>query len=212
MKEKKTFLYSGFILGILFVLSGVGLVIYSFRDEVLENKYIVEKSTEYVSKKKDLHKGEFSVTKNVDYVLKGRYKITYKIDYKQASGNVLFADKSKITITDIFGDGYKMDTNEIFINNDPIKLYSSSTVTSDYEMSYNNNTFEVVFPKDKVVKYNKIVVYVELKERAVNTEYITSKEAFYTFVPSIKNSYYEKKSMQSYSIEGTGSIVLKNKQ
>ena len=212
MKGKKAFLYSNFVLGILLIFSGVVLVILSFRDEVLDNKYIVEKSTEYVSKKKDLHKGEFSITKDVDYVLNGRYKITYNIAYKQFSGNILFADKSKVTITDIFGDGYKLDTNEIFINNDPIKLYSSSTVTSDYEMNYNNNTFEIVFPKDKVFKYNRIVLYIDLTERIVNTEFVTSKESFYTFVPNVKNDYYEKKTMQSYSIEGFGSIVLKAKQ
>ena len=212
MKGKKVFIYSGFVFSILLIFSGVVLVILSFRDEVLDNKYIVEKSTGYVSNKKELSKGEFSVTKDVNYVFKGRYKITYHIDYKQYSGNVLFADKSKISIIDIFGDGYELDTNEILINNDPIKLYSSNTLTSDYVINYDNNTFEIIIPKDKIFKYNRIVLCIDLTERIVNTEFVTSKEAFYTFVPNLKNDFYPKKTMQSYLIEGTGSIVLKNKQ
>ncbi len=212
MKGKKVVIYFGLFFSTFLIFSGVILVVLSFRDEVLDNKYIVEKSTEFVAEKKELHKGEFYVAKDVDYVSNGRYKITYIIDYRQESGNILFADKSKIIITDIFGDGYKLDTNQIFINNDPIRLYSSYTVTSDYEMHYDNNTFEIIFPKDKIFRYNRITLFIDLTERTVNTEFVTSKEAFYSFVPSIKNGFYEKKSMQSYSIKGSGSIVLKNKQ
>ena len=92
------FIGFGFVFGILLIFSGMALVILSFRDEVINNKYVVEKSNGYVSNKKDLEPGEFSVTKDIEYVSNGRYKITYNIDYKQYSGNVLFADKSDVTI------------------------------------------------------------------------------------------------------------------
>lgn len=212
MKGKKVFIYIEFVFSILLIFSGIVLVILSFRDEVLDNKYIVEKSTGFTSDKKDLHKGEFYVAKDIDYVLNGRYKITYMIEYNQNSKDILFADKSKVSITDVFGDGYKLDTSEIFINNDPIRLYSSNTITSDYEMNYDNNTFEIIFPKDKIFRYNRVTLFIDLIERFTNTEFVTSKEAFYSFTPNVKNEFYKKKGMQSYSIDGSGSIVLKNKQ
>ena len=210
MNKRKIFIYTCLVIGLILIVLGIFLVICSFKHEVLDGKYIVEKATEFTFNKKPLSKGQVSVTKDVKYVSKGTYEIIFKINYNQEDESILFADKSKVIITDIIGDGYKLDTDKVYINKDPIKLYSYNTVTSDYVLNYNNNTFEIMFPKDKIFKYNTIVLYVKLVDRDVNKKYVTSKESYYSFTPNIKNDFYEKKAMQSYVIDGSGYIVLQN--
>lgn len=212
MKKRKGFIYFSFILSLFFIISGIILVVCSFKSEILDEKYIIDRATNYTSTNKDLKTGEFSVTKDVIYVSKGTYKITYKINYNQEDQKILFASKSKVSITDIISDSYKLDTDRILINKSPMKLYSSNTITSDYEIHYDNNTFEISFPKDKLFKHHTITYYLTLIDRNINTEYVTSKESYYSFTPSKKNDYYQKKASQSYVIEGNGIIILKDKK
>ena len=211
MYKRRTIIYLCFILGLFSVLSGVYLVINSFKHEVLDEKYIVEQATEFKSENKSLSKGEVSVTKNVKYLSKGNYEITLRINHNQDDESILFSNKSKFTITEVIGDGYELNTDKIIINKDPIRLYSHNTITSDYEMRHDNNTFEISFPNNKVFKYNTITFYIKLVDRDLSIKYNTSKESYYSFTPSAMNDYYNKKTMQSYMIEGSGYIILRNK-
>ncbi len=211
MNMRKVFGYLCLVLSIISITLGVYLVINSFKHETLDGKYIIERSTDYNSEKKELSEGEISVIKDVKYISKGRYKIVFKINYNTGSENKLLSNKSKFTITEIIGDSFKLDTDKIIINKDPIKLYSYNTITSDYEMNYNNNTFEISFPNNKIFKYNTVTLFINLIGRDINTKYVTSKESYYSLIPNRNNDFYSKKTMQSYIIDGNGYIVLQNK-
>ena len=54
MRKRKTYLYFCFILSLLFIISGIILVVCSFKSEILDGKYIVEKSTNYKAEKEEL--------------------------------------------------------------------------------------------------------------------------------------------------------------
>lgn len=211
MKKKIVVLYIFLIVGILMMLSGTILTVYSFKHEVLDEKYIVKEVTNFTSSKKELKQGEVNVSKDVDYISKGIYKIIYKINYNREDIDLLFSNKSNFSITDVFGDSYKLAKDEILINKDAVKLYNYNTVTSDYKLSYNDNTFEIFFPIEKIENYKTITIYIQLKDREVNKKYYTSKESYYSFVPNITNDFYTKKTMQSYIIDGNGYILLENK-
>lgn len=211
MKIKKVFLYSCFMIGLILVISGIFLTICSFKREVLDDKYIVKESTGYTAENKKLKKGEINVTKEVDYVSKGMYKIIYKINYNREDIDLLFSNKSDFSIIDVIGDSYKLAKDEIMINKNPVKLYSYSTITSDYKLSYIDNTFEIVFPIEKIGNYKTITIYIELKDREVNKKHYTSNESYYSFVPNVTNDFYSKKTIQSYVIDGSGYIFLEKK-
>lgn len=211
MNKKKLFLYIFLFLSVLIILFGIVLVICSFMHETLDEKYIIKEVTGYTPSDKKLKKGEVSVSRNVLYIRNGEYKITYNINYNREDLDILFSNNSKFTITDVIESAYKLSRNTVIINDQSVKLYSYNTVTSDYEMNYTNNTFEISFPIKKIEKYNSIVIYIKLEDRETNKKYFTSSEAYYTFVPNSVNDFYNKKATQSYVIDGDGYILLENK-
>lgn len=211
MRTKKVFIYSCFIIGLILAISGIFLTICSFKHEVLDDKYIVKEATSYTSENRELKKGEVNVLKEVNYVGKGMYKIIYKINYNTEDIDLLFSNKSDFSIVDDIGDSYKLAKDEIMINKNPVKLYSSRTITSDYKLSYTDNTFEIVFPIEKIRNYKTITIYIELKDKEVNKKHYTSNESYYSFIPNATNNFYTKKTIQSYVIDGYGYILLENK-
>lgn len=212
MSKKKLMSYVFLIVGVLTIALGTILVIYSFKHEVLDGKYIIKEVSSYTPKVKDLKKGEIGVSRFVKYISNGEYKVTYQINYNREDLDILFSNRSDFSITDVLGDSYELSRGAVLINNESIKLYNHNTITSDYKMSYVDNTFEISFPVQKVEKYKEITIYIKLKGRDVNKKHFTSKEAYYSFVPNNINDFYYKKSLQSYIIDGYGYILLEQKQ
>jgi len=211
MNKKKLVLYIFLVLSILTILLGIVLVICSFMHETLDEKYVIKEITEYTPSKKKLKKGEINVSRNLLYIKQCEYKITYNINYNREDLDILFSNNSRFTITDVIESAYKLSRDKVIINDESVKLYSYNTVTSDYEMNYTDNTFEISFPVKKIEKYTSIAIYIELKDREINKKYFTSNEAYYTFVPNNINNFYDKKTTQSYVIDGDGYILLGNK-
>ena len=56
-----------------------------------------------------------------------------------------------------------------------------------------------------------IIISLKLVGRDSGVKYITSQDAYYSFVPSVENDFYGKKNSQAYVIDGFGYIKLEDK-
>ena len=201
------------VVGIAFVITGIIFVILSFSHEILDDRYIIDKVTEYVSSDSNkLSKGELDVIKSTEYTENGIYKVTY-VNYAKKNGDKdLLENGSYFYITDMLGKGYELISDKIKINDKEYKL-SDNTVSSEkgINISYDNNVINIEIPSNLLFDKNTIEVYIKLVARDVNVKYPTSQEAYFRFVPSIDNDFYSKKTAQSYVIDGYGYIELDNK-
>lgn len=209
LSNKKTIIWFMFILGVLFIIIGSVLVVLSFKNETIGDKYHIKEATNYQSKKSSIEKGEIIVTKDIKYISNGEYQIIYK-NYMKKSNNIsLLEEGSNFTITDILGDDYALVKNKIYINDKLVKLENNQIITENYDVVYNNNTFEVSFPSSNAERENTVKINVKLTGNKPNVKYAVSKDSYYSLTPSSNNDFYNKKSMQSYIIEGNSYIVLK---
>lgn len=201
------------ILGVLLIIIGIILTLLSFIHEVLDDKYIIKDVTENISKDiKSLSKGEMIASKSTEYMKEGIYKITY-INYAKKLGNKNLIDGgSYFNITDMLGSGYELIPNKININDKNYKL-KDNTISSEkgINISYENNILSIDIPNSSLLKQNVIEVYIKLIGRDKNVEYVTSQDAYYSFIPSVENDFYNKKSSQAYVIDNFGYIKLDEK-
>lgn len=199
--------------GIVFLITGIIFVILSFSHEVLDDKYIIKTVTEYVSGDSNkLSKGELDVVKSTEYTENGIYKVTY-VNYAKKNGDKdLLENGSYFYITDMLGNGYELVSDKVKINDKEYKL-SDNTISSEkgINISYDNNVINIEIPNTLLFDKNTIEVYIKLVARDVNVKYPTSQEAYFSFVPSIDNDFYSKKTAQSYVIDGYGYIELDDK-
>jgi hypothetical protein len=199
-----------FMLSIIFIVLGIVLIVLSFRREVLDNDYIVSEVTDYNATKGSLARGQIKVIKNIEYVKDGRYMITYK-NYFNSENTEVFSPKSTFSIVDMFGDGYILEEDNININGKVFAINNRADLDDQPIVSYYNNTLDIKFPDTFAKINNTITVYVKLTDHTISKKHYVSKESYFAFTPSASNSYYEKKSAQSYIIEGSAYIKLDKK-
>ena len=195
------------ILGIIFIFSGIFLIILSFSNEVLDNKYIIKEVKESSYPKNILKKGEIKLLKSTKYTNKGTFKITYKID---GNGNNLLKPKTIFNITDIQSSGY-MIGESIIINDKEYKLDGNNVTSKEkIKLSYISNILNIDIPSESAFD-TTIIIYLTLNDRKTNYEYRTSLDSYYSFTPSDDNDFYEKKDSQSYFLNDESYILLENK-
>lgn len=115
-------------------------------------------------------------------------------------------------MTDILGKGYELVSNKVIINEKEYKLNDGKTSSENgINISYDNNIISIEIPEKLLLKENVIEISIKLVERKTNVKYQTSQESYFSFVPSMDNDFYNKKSSQSYIIEGSAYIELDNK-
>ena len=202
-----------FPIGSVFIIIGIALIILSFNHEILDDKYIVKDVTEYTSDiNKSLKKGEMVAFKNTKYMGKGIYEITY-LNHARAFGKKKLVDQGTyFNITDMFGNGYELDKSNIVINDNSYKLGNDEFESKEgINVSYQNNVLDIGIPSDRILKDNVIIISLKLVGRDSGVKYITSQDAYYSFVPSVENDFYGKKNSQAYVIDGFGYIKLEDK-
>ena len=201
------------IFGLAFVIIGIVFVILSFNREILDDKYIIKTVTEYTSSNnKKLAKGEMNASKNTEYIEKGIYKVTYTNYAKESNGKKLIEDNSYFYITDMLGKGYELDTTKVKINNKKLNLEDNTFFSSGgINMSYENNVVNIEIPSTMLFNKNTIEIYIKLVGRDIGVKYPTSQETYFSFIPSIDNDFYNKKTVQSYVIDGYSYIELDKK-
>lgn len=206
---KKIFLAFGFLLLIL----GIVFIIFSSMNEVLDDKYIITKSTEYKKMTAfNLKPGEIGVLKSINYEEKGIYKVTYWNDSKSSKNRELIENNSYLTITEELGKGYELVKDDIYINDKDYKLNENTLKSKEgVNINYIDNCVNIEIPSSLVSKKNEITFHIKLISRDVSVKHNTTIDSYYGFIPASSNSFYEKKSRQSYIIEGNGYIVLKNR-
>ena len=78
-------------------------------------------------------------------------------------------------------------------------------------MSYENNVVNIEIPSTMLFNKNTIEIYIKLVGRDIGVKYPTSQETYFSFIPSIDNDFYNKKTAQSYVIAGYSYIELDKK-
>ena len=200
-----------FITGIILIVTGSIFAILSFQKETLDNKYKIDKVVTYSSTSKHLDQGEIYVTKDIKYVSGGVYKVTYKTYTNSTNVYSLLRENSTFNITDILGDSYQLLTNRIMINDSPVSISESNNNEKSLKITYYNNTIDIIIPSSSINNSYVIETYIKLKGREIGKKHITTKEAYYSFTPSMQNDKYYKKTTQSYVIDGAAYIVLSKK-
>lgn len=201
------------VFGFAFVIVGIILVVLSFNHEILDDKYIIKTVTEYTSNNnKKLAKGEMNASKITEYIGKGIYKVTYTNYAKESNGKKLIEDNSYFYITDMLGKGYELDTTKVKINNKEFNLEDNTVFSSEgINISYDNNVINIEIPSKLLFNESTIEIYIKLVGRHINVKYPTSQESYFSFIPSIDNDFYSKKTAQSYVIDGYSYIELDKK-
>lgn len=200
-----------FFTGIIFILTGSVFIVLSVQKETLDDMYKINKYTTYSSTNKKLEQGELFVTKDIKYVSGGVYKVIYRTYTNSKDAKYILNENSTFTITDILGDSYELMKNKTTINNLPISVSESSKDPNTLNVTYFNNTVEIIIPSTKMNNSYVIETYIKLKGREINKKHITTKEAYYSFIPNMQNDKYYKKTKQSYVIDGKAYIVLRKK-
>ena len=200
-----------FFSGIALILIGSVLIVFSFQKETLDNKYKVEKQTSYNSSTKHLSKGEIYVTKDIKYMSNGTYKITYKTHYNNKNINSILAKKTLFSITDTISDKYKLIENSILVNDKPMKVTIRNMSNDSINITYYENLFNIDIPSSMFTTPYTVEMKIKLDSRETNTKLVTNKESYYSFTPSEENDFYNKKSMQSYIINGSAYMILTSK-
>lgn len=200
-----------FIFGLVFVIAGAIFMILSFKNEILDDKYVIKEVTNYISKEpRRLSPGEIQVRKNIEYEKEGIYKIIYTNYAKKEKGTDLLESGTYFSITDSIGEGYELFDNKIIVNNKEYNL-ENGVSSKGINISYDDNTIFIDIPSSLITKKNIIEFNIKLVRRDLDIKYMTSKESYYGFTPSIDNNFYNKKVYQTYVIEGTGYIKLEKK-
>ena len=127
LKSSKLSIRVLFVSGILLIVLGIVFVLLSLRYEVLDEKYIVREVTTYKSSKNRLKQGQIAVSKDLDYVGEGVYRITYR-NYYNAKDSEILSPNSEFGIVDMFGDGYELDLEDITINSDKYEVTEETKV------------------------------------------------------------------------------------
>ena len=197
------------IIGAILLLIGSVFVVFSLKKETLDDKYKIDKYTTYSSVSKSLNNGEINVTKDIIYVTGGVYKVIYKVHSNSTNINSLLKENSSFIITDVLGDSYELLKNKVKINNLSIDVSDSKNIdTKSLKVTYYNNIIDISIPSSSINNSFVIETYIKLKNRETNKKHVTTKEAYYSFIPNIQNDNYLKKSIQSYVIDGSAYIVL----
>ena len=202
-----------FCSGLFFLVLGSILVLLSFQNEVLDNRYIITDIKEHISKPlTDLSPGEIRATVSTEYQKQGIYKLVFT-NYTNAKDtkNIIQKD-SYFSIIDIIGNGYQLNTKKIIINDKLYKL-KTDTLTSDegIVLQYAENVLYIDIPENLILKPQHIEVYISLKSRDSYVEYKTTQDTYFNLTPSSDNDFYQKKDSQSYMMDGYGYIKLKKK-
>lgn len=202
-----------FIFGVLFIISGIVFLAISLSGEVLDEKYVMTDITERVfNEELKLSKGELRATKSTDYIEKGMYKITYENHFNKSDKGNLLDEGSYFSIIDIIGKGYTIDANKIEVNGKNYKFNNYIIRTDEgILVEYKNGTVYVEIPDSLILNKNIISIYIILKGREEHFEYVTTEDSYFNLIPNIDNAFYDKKTSQSYMIDGYGYIKLKKR-
>ena len=199
--------------GIFFIVLGTILIFLSFRNEVLDDNYVITDVTEYINEPLDnLSPGEVRAIVTTEYQEQGEYKLIFQ-NYAQKLDNAdLIREGSYFSIIDILGKGYELDQNRIIINEKTYKLVDG-TVTTDEGIivDYQDNILYIDLPPSLLLEVQNMEFYITLTERELFFEYVTTQDTYFNLIPSEDNDFYTKKESQSYMMDGYGYIKLNQK-
>lgn len=190
------------IIGVFCIVWGLFFVYLSISKERIDKNSKIAEVTEYVADKPKLTIGEIKVTKSTRYLKDAQYKLEYK-NYMNSENNTEVLDKtSGIQIVDVLGNGYSLVENSLKVND---KKY---TKNEQIKVDIENHTIKIDIPNELCSTINKVEAVIKLTDKSPDIKFFTSQDAYYNFVPSENNKFYEKKTPQSYLIDGNGYIKL----
>ena len=199
--------------GIFFIVLGTILIFLSFRNEVLDDNYVITDVTEYINEPLDnLSPGEVRAIVTTEYQEQGEYKLIFQNYAKKLDNADLIREGSYFSIIDILGKGYELDQNRIIINEKTYKLVDG-TVTTDEGIivDYQDNILYIDLPPSLLLEVQNMEFYITLTERELFFEYVTTQDTYFNLIPSEDNDFYTKKESQSYMMDGYGYIKLNQK-
>lgn len=199
--------------GIFFIVLGTILIFLSFRNEVLDDSYVITDVTEYINEPLDnLSPGEVRAIVTTEYQEQGEYKLIFQNYAKKLDNADLIREGSYFSIIDILGKGYELDQNRIIINEKTYKLVDG-TVTTDEGIivDYQDNILYIDLPPSLLLEVQNMEFYITLTERELFFEYVTTQDTYFNLIPSEDNDFYTKKESQSYMMDGYGYIKLNQK-
>lgn len=199
--------------GIFFIVLGTILIFLSFRNEVLDDNYVITDVTEYINEPLDnLSPGEVRAIVTTEYQEQGEYKLIFQNYAKKLDNTDLIREGSYFSIIDILGKGYELDQNRIIINEKTYKLVDG-TVTTDEGIivDYQDNILYIDLPPSLLLEVQNMEFYITLTERELFFEYVTTQDTYFNLIPSEDNDFYTKKESQSYMMDGYGYIKLNQK-
>ncbi len=199
--------------GIFFIVLGTILIFLSFRNEVLDDNYVITDVTEYINEPLDnLSPGEVRAIVTTEYQEQGEYKLIFQNYAKKLDNADLIREGSYFSIIDILGKGYEVDQNRIIINEKTYKLVDG-TVTTDEGIivDYQDNILYIDLPPSLLLEVQNMEFYITLTERELFFEYVTTQDTYFNLIPSEDNDFYTKKESQSYMMDGYGYIKLNQK-
>ena len=198
-----------FILGIISIITGIFLLVFSNKVVLLTEKDIKEIKT-YKSVQKEISPGAVIVTKDMIYTGDYTYKLIYKTYSKVGKSKEIIEKDTYLEIIDSINKDYNIPLENLKINNEEVKYIDKrGTSKENITIDCDNNQINIKIPANLVLQKNEIIVYVKLNNKTINEKHYISDETYYTFTSSIENDYYNKKTKQSYIIEGEGYIILK---
>lgn len=181
--------------GIFFIVLGTILIFLSFRNEVLDDNYVITDVTEYINEPLDnLSPGEARAIVTTDYQEQGEYKLIFQNYAKKLDNADLIREGSYFSIIDILGKGYELDQNRIIINEKTYKLVDG-TVTTDEGIivDYQDNILYIDLPPSLLLEVQNMEFYITLTERELFFEYVTTQDTYFNLIPSEDNDFYTKK-------------------
>lgn len=200
------------LLGLLCIFFGIFLILYSFKYEIIDDKYLViDYSESLVKSEPKLDAGEVVVTGETKYIRDGVFRVTF-INYAEKIGkSSILKEDTDLTITDNLGEGYELYDKGIVINGKVYNTLTSVLSSEKIRFEYKDNSVMIVIPNVLINTNNNISFYIKLKDRNLNIKYDTTLDSYYSFEPSDENDFYEKKGYQSYVVNGEGYIKLAKK-
>ena len=199
--------------GIFFIVLGTILIFLSFRNEVLDDNYVITDVTEYINEPLDnLSPGEVRAIVTTEYQEQGEYKLIFQNYAKKLDNADLIREGSYFSIIDILGKGYELDQNRIKKKKKTYKLVDG-TVTTDEGIivDYQDNILYIDLPPSLLLEVQNMEFYITLTERELFFEYVTTQDTYFNLIPSEDNDFYTKKESQSYMMDGYGYIKLNQK-
>ena len=199
--------------GIFFIVLGTILIFLSFRNEVLDDNYVITDVTEYINEPLDnLSPGEVRAIVTTEYQEQGAYKLIFQNYAKKLDNADLIREGSYFSIIDILGKGYELDQNRIIINEKTYKLVDGIVTTDEgIIVDYQDNILYIDLPPSLLLEVQNIEFYITLTERELFFEYVTTQDTYFNLIPSEDNDFYTKKESQSYMMDGYGYIKLNQK-